>query len=142
MNSVISATTGVAYGAAGTPKSARFFQAADDLLRGAHKQLQNGDLELALEYGYRAALRIAGAICADSPTVMRRKRLPTSAWDKLALSGEREATWAKEFSAYSALRSRVASGVAAAPSEAAVRRFVARVETFRDSFLPGALLVA
>lgn len=143
MNSVISATTGATYGApsAGT-KAERFFAAADGLLGRARLELSRGSEDLALEYAYRAALRIAGAVCAMSPVIRRRKRLPTSAWDKLALTGSDGVAWAAELSSYSALRSRVASGIEDAPDPAAVRRFVGLVEEFHLSAQPGATLVA
>ncbi|WP_115686173.1 SAV_6107 family HEPN domain-containing protein [Corynebacterium senegalense] len=143
MNSIISATTGAAYGAvAGASKSSKFFAAADGLLGRASALAASGDYALALEYGYRAALRIAGAVCADSPVIRRRKRLPSSAWDKLALTGESGAAWAGELSRYSALRGRVASGIETAPDPETVRSFLRRVEEFYIASQPGATLVA
>ena len=62
----------------------------------AHDDFEAGRHDLAMENAYRAALRIAGARSAQSPVVRKRKRLPTNAWDKLALTGAAGADWAAE----------------------------------------------
>ncbi|WJY68410.1 SAV_6107 family HEPN domain-containing protein [Corynebacterium auris] len=137
MSSIISATT-----RSGVAKSGRFFAAADELLVRARAEASRGADDLALEYGYRAALRVAGAVCADSPALRKRKRLPSSAWEKLALTGEFGQAWARRLSAYSALRARVASGIADAPAPSLVRQFLEAVEDFYAAAQPGAMLVA
>ncbi|WP_291314254.1 SAV_6107 family HEPN domain-containing protein [Corynebacterium sp. UBA2622] len=143
MNTIISATTGAAYGApAGASKSGKFFSSADELLRRAHAEQAQGHGDLALEYAYRAALRVAGAVCAESPVVRKRKRLPSSAWEKLALTGESGTAWARRLSAYSAMRGRVASGIQPAPDPDTVEAFLAVVEDFYAASQPGITLVA
>lgn len=112
MSSVVSATTGAVYGA--TPTASRhdeFLESARVLLDDARVQFAAGSGDLAVESAYRAALRTAGAVIAGSATVAKRKRLPTSAWEKLALTGPRGKYWADTFSAFSRMRGRVASGI-------------------------------
>lgn len=116
MASVVSATTGAVYGAA--PAVSRhddFLLAASALLADAREQLDAGADDLALESAYRAALRTAGAAITQSDVVAKRKRLPTSAWEKLALTGPRGSYWAEKFSGYSRVRGRVASGIELRP---------------------------
>lgn len=123
MASVISATTGAVYGA--TPAASRhdeFLRAAALLLEDAREQLASGAVDLALESAYRAALRTAGAVVAESDVVAKRKRLPTSAWEKLALTGPRGAYWADTFSGFSRMRARVASGIELHPCADDVER--------------------
>ncbi|MHA2789368.1 SAV_6107 family HEPN domain-containing protein [Corynebacterium sp. S7] len=123
MNSVISATTGSVSGApTRVGKSGAFLSSAESLLHSAQTYLQEGKLDLALEYAYRAALRVAGAVNADSPVIRKRKRLPSSAWQRLALTGASGQKWATEFEQYSALRGRVASGIVTSPNRAVVER--------------------
>lgn len=131
MGSVVSATTGRAYGDFGAPRKAdTFLFAAESLLADAHKEFAAGHYDLALENAYRAALRVAGARSAQSVVLRKRKRLPTNAWDKLALTGEDGARWAQEFSAYSAQRGRVASGIEDNPSPVVVSGLIGAVEEF------------
>lgn len=137
--SVVSATTGDAYGA--TPKLTRyeaFASAAEVLLGQARQDFEVGSYDLALENAYRAALRTAGAFNAQSEVLRRRKRLPTSAWDKLALTGERGAEWAAIFSSYSALRGRVASGIELDPDRTVVGKLMADAEEFYQELVGGA----
>lgn len=125
MSSVVSATTGAVYGT--TPAVSRrdeFLAAAGPLLEDARDQLAAGAGDLALESAYRAALRTAGAVVAQSATVAKRKRLPTSAWEKLALTGPRGTYWANTFSDFSRIRGRVASGIELHPRTADVERLL------------------
>lgn len=138
MGSVVSATTGRAYGAgAKASRQASFFAAAAELLSSAQIELEAGRYDLALEYAYRAALRVAGARNAASPIVRKRKRLPTSAWDKLALTGDDGAAWARTFSSYSAARGRAASGIDSSPDPEMVTRLVGLAGEFYSDSLPG-----
>lgn len=131
MGSVVSATTGRAYGDFAAPRKAdTFLFAAEALLADAHKEFSAGHYDLALENAYRAALRIAGARNAQSAVLRKRKRLPTNAWDKLALTGDDGVRWAQEFSAYSAQRGRVASGIEDNPSPVVVSGLIGAVEEF------------
>lgn len=131
MNSVISATTGAAYGTAITvSRQEGFLDAARELLSDALEQECAGHFDVALESAYRAALRTAGAQVAASPAVGKRKRLPSSAWDKLKLTGERGAYWSSVFSSYSRMRGRVASGIDLQPSPVRVRELIRDAEKF------------
>ncbi len=131
MGSVVSATTGRTYGDAGAPRKAdAFLFAAETLLADAHKEFAAGHYDLALENAYRAALRIAGARNAQSAALRKRKRLPTNAWDKLALTGDEGVRWAQEFSVYSVQRGRVASGIEDNPSPVVVSNLIGAAEEF------------
>ncbi|SER37670.1 SAV_6107 family HEPN domain-containing protein [Corynebacterium cystitidis] len=142
MSSVISATTGTVMGAAshhgqGTKRVGSFLSAAESLLASASAHLGEGKCDLALEDAYRAALRVAGAVNASSPVIARRKRLPTSAWDKLSLTGEVGKGWAVQFKRYSALRGRVASGIVEHPPRADVVALLDLAYAFYDDAVFG-----
>lgn len=131
LNSVISSTTSKAYGSARRPsRRDTFLGSADSLLLAAHEEVEAGRLDLAMENAYRAALRIAGAVCAESEAVRKRKRLPSSAWDKLALTGADGEEWAARFKKYSSVRARVASGIEPHPDSKMVFELLAAVEEF------------
>ncbi|QPK78513.1 hypothetical protein G7Y31_08075 [Corynebacterium lizhenjunii] len=91
-------------------KRQRFLSQAHGLLFQARREAAAGDWPQALEFAYQAGLRTAGAWVADSP-VAKRKRLPSSAWDRLALVGAEAKGWAQRFRAYGTTRSRVMSGL-------------------------------
>ncbi|WJY97930.1 SAV_6107 family HEPN domain-containing protein [Corynebacterium fournieri] len=129
--SVISATTGAVYGqGARVSRADQFLAAAEGLISQAHDDFEAGRYDLAMENAYRAALRVAGARNSASPVVCKRKRLPTSAWDKLALTGLDGKRWAETFKRYSAQRGRVASGIETDPGAVVVHRLLADVEDF------------
>ncbi|MCQ9675655.1 SAV_6107 family HEPN domain-containing protein [Corynebacterium sp. BF-R-2] len=109
----------------------RFVGQALDLLADARKSAARGRLEDALEMAYRASLRAAGARVAAS-TVARRRRLPSSAWEQVALIGPADAQWAAEFKDYSRVRSRVASGLDPVPGEDAVYEYLALAARYVD----------
>lgn len=134
MGSVVSATTGRAYGAAVKQTRREAFEdAAEALLAQAREDFAARRYDLALENAYRSALRTAGAFNSESQELRKRKRLPTSAWDKLALTGNVGAAWASTFSAYSALRGRVASGIEPNPDRAVVATLIRQAgEFFRE----------
>lgn len=127
MGHVISATTRFSRA---TRDRERFLFHAHVLLREARASSAAGDAELALESAYQAALRAAGAKISVSSAVAKRKRLPSSAWDRLALTGDSGAGWAATFSAYSRLRSRVASGIEQDPDPHVVDGLIRQVEDF------------
>ncbi|MDN8593599.1 MULTISPECIES: SAV_6107 family HEPN domain-containing protein [unclassified Corynebacterium] len=128
---MISATTGAVYGATPAPsRHDEFLSSAHAHLNDAHDQLAAGTPDLALESAYRAALRTAGAAAAQSPVVAKRKRLPTSAWDKLALTGPRGKYWADTFSGFSRLRGRVASGIELRPRREEAERLLDLASSF------------
>lgn len=138
MASVMSATTGAVYGAgARSGRAEQFLSAAEGLISQAHDDFEAGRYDLAMENAYRAALRVAGARNAASSILRKRKRLPTSAWDKLALTGVDGARWAKVFQAYSAQRGRVASGIESDPGAEVVHRLLADAEDFYGATLGG-----
>lgn len=139
MNSVISATTGAAYGAvpAGLGSDARggarveeFLNSARTLLAEANEHMAREEFDLALESAYRSALRTAGAAVAMSAVVKKRKRVPTSAWDKLRLTGVRGVLWADRLSVYSRIRGRVASGIELKPAKSIVSALVQDASAF------------
>ncbi|MGP6172795.1 SAV_6107 family HEPN domain-containing protein [Corynebacterium sp. A21] len=88
-----------------------------------------GKVDLALEYSYQAALRVAGARIADSP-VARRKRKPTDAWGQLRLVDESGIRWAGIFEGYSRFRSRVSSGIERDPDPRIVAELMSHSEAF------------
>lgn len=138
MGSIMSATTGAVYGAgARVGRVEQFLTAAEGLLSQAHDDFEEGRHDLAMENAYRAALRVAGARNAASPIVRKRKRLPTSAWDKLALTGVDGARWAKVFQHYSAQRGRVASGIESDPGAQVVHQLLSDTEDFYRATLVG-----
>lgn len=110
----------------------RFVVQALDLLAGARASAARGRFEDALEMAYRASLRAAGARVAAS-SVSRRRRLPTSAWEQVALIGPADAQWAAEFKDYSRVRSRVASGMDPVPNEDAVYEYLALAARYVDA---------
>lgn len=110
----------------------RFVGQALDLLATARRSAAQGRFDDALEMAYRASLRAAGARVAAS-TVSRRRRLPTSAWDQVALIGPADAQWAAEFKDYSRVRSRVASGMDPVPGEDAVYEYLALAARYVDA---------
>ena len=134
MGEVISATTRFARQGG---KSVEFLSKARVLLAEAQQCRQEGDLVLALEYAYQAALRTAGAVFASSPEAAR-KRPPRGAWERLRLVGDEAADWADELSTYSRVRSRAASGLDVALSDGMVDKFMARVGEFLSEGEEGA----
>ncbi|APT85098.1 hypothetical protein CAQU_08480 [Corynebacterium aquilae DSM 44791] len=98
---------------AGTRSRSResFLESADALLEQALAARASQDLATALEYAYQAGLRTAGARIASSPVIAARKRLPSGAWEQLALVGAESAAWAEKLGSFSRIRSRVASGI-------------------------------
>ena len=143
IGSVVSATTGAVYGrGARVSRADQFLAAAEELIGLAHDDFEAGHHDMAMENAYRAALRVAGARNAASPIVRKRKRLPTSAWDKLALTGDDGAHWAAVFKRYSAQRGRVASGIETDPGAAVVYRLLAHAEEFYQSTRAGEVPMA
>lgn len=109
MAQIISATTKFA-GAGMSAKRQRFLSQAADLLYRARQAAAAQDFDEALELSYQAALRTAGAWVAGSP-VASRKRLPSSAWDRLELVGPDARAWVDRLRRYSRQRSRVITGL-------------------------------
>lgn len=140
MGSIVSATTGKAYGAAAMSSRAdAFLDAAEVLLVQAQEDFAAGRYDLAMENAYRAALRTAGAYCAGSAEIRKRKRLPTNAWKKLALAGKEGEAWSRTFSAFSALRGRVASGIELDPEADVVGELLGNAEAFYRELRPEAV---
>lgn len=138
MSSILSATTNSVAGS--TSRRSRrdaFFQSAHELLASARADIERGAFDAAMENAYRAALRVAGAVNADSPVIQKRKRLPTSAWQKLALTSEGGKRWAETFSAFSVQRGRVASGIETHPDAGTVKKLAGLAEAFLAESLPG-----
>lgn len=131
MAQVISATAQFkrSRAAAGAFKRDRFLTQAGDLLSQARAMAAAERWDQALEFAYQAGLRTAGARIADS-AVSKRRRLPSSAWEQLAMVGASEKDWAERFRGYSRLRSRVASGLDGAPDEEVVVKLMALAAEF------------
>ncbi|MBI9000870.1 SAV_6107 family HEPN domain-containing protein [Corynebacterium sp. CCM 9185] len=128
MSNVISATT--RFNRAGG-RRAEYLRRAAVLLAEARAQQSAGVHDAAVEEGYRAALRTAGALVVDSP-VSRKRRRPSSAWDQLSLVDADGARWAARMSRYSRLRDRAM--YAAGPLDAGVvEEFLAEVGKFIDA---------
>ncbi|MEZ2120927.1 MULTISPECIES: SAV_6107 family HEPN domain-containing protein [unclassified Corynebacterium] len=108
----------------------KFLRRAVLLLSEARSQQERGVLDAAVEEGYRAALRTAGALVANS-SVSRRRRLPSSAWDQLSLVDAECACWAARLSRYSGLRNR-AMCVTGFLDGAVVDKFLNEVGEFID----------
>ncbi len=124
---IISATT---RGMAGQVKRDRFLFSARALLDDARGHLAAGETGLALESAYQAALRTAGARIAASAKIAKRRRLPASAWEKLAIVDADGAVRAEQFSKYSSTRSRIISGIDPDPQAGLVAEFLRLVEEF------------
>ncbi|MDO5453488.1 MAG: SAV_6107 family HEPN domain-containing protein [Corynebacterium sp.] len=127
MAQIISATTRV--GRRVSARDRHLFAARTSLDR-ARAHFSRNEAGLALENAYLAALRTAGARIAVSEVLAKRKRLPSSAWDKLALVDGAGCARAQEFSRYSAWRSRVGSGIERDPDVGLVGDLLARAEAF------------
>lgn len=125
-----SRTTGRFTGKQGA-KRAHFLFQARELLDQARSYAAEGRFDQALEVAYQSALRTAGARVAVS-VASRRRRLPTSAWDRLALIGAEEKQWAEAFKSYSRTRARVASGLDATPDEEYVYGLMQQAAQFLD----------
>lgn len=126
MAQVISATTRFALGGG---KRAEFLAKARTLLSQSEQHFRAGEIDLALEYAYQAALRVAGARIADSPVAQRRRK-PSGAWAQLRLvdvEGQRQAA---VFERYSRFRSQVSSGIERDPDPARVAEVTAEAKAF------------
>ena len=130
MAQIISATRTRSAGRA-SGKRARFLFQARELLDAARGYAAEGRFDQALEVAYQSALRTAGARVAAS-AVARRRRLPSSAWDRLALVGVEEKWWAESFKGYSRTRARVASGLDEVPGGDFVYGLMQRAAQFLD----------
>lgn len=117
-------------------KAKRFLASAHQLMNDARAHLFAEEADLAFESAYQAALRAAGACVAQSP-VGKRKRLPTSAWDRLSLVGAQGADWASVFSKYSRTRAKLLNGQTVQITEREIRDFVAQVAVFVDEVAYG-----
>ena len=138
MNSIVSATTSsIAGSGMRVGRRETFLSAAYELLAQAREEYDRGAFDLALESAYRAALRVAGAVNSVSPVIRKRKRLPTSAWERLALTSDSGKDWATSFAAFSALRGRVASGIETDPNPETVRALMELAEDFLGEAIPG-----
>lgn len=137
MGSVVSATLNATQSKnAWSAKSEQFYAAAEHYLAQAHAHFEDGIYDIALEDAYRAALKVAGAVCLESTVIQKRKRLPSSAWEKLQLTGARGKYWAAVFRRYSPLRGRVASGIVHLPDADTVVSLLADVERFYGEVRP------
>lgn len=126
MAQVISATTRFTHQGG---KRAEFLAKAQLLLEQSREHFSAGEVDLALEYAYQAALRVAGARIAESP-VARRKRKPTDAWGQLRLVDADGVRQAETFERYSRFRSRVSSGIERDPAPESVTEVMEKAAAF------------
>ena len=104
MAQVISATTKFAQRAHATgrrhqdglAKHYTFLAKSEDLLTRARAAAADDRFNDAVELAYQAGLRAAGAWIAVT-AVGKRKRVPSSAWDQLALVGGQDASGRRNF---------------------------------------------
>ncbi|AZA08917.1 SAV_6107 family HEPN domain-containing protein [Corynebacterium pseudopelargi] len=128
MNTVISATTG--YQRPG--KAGQLLDQSAALQREAAAMLERGDNTVALEYAYRAALRVAGAWVSQTP-IARRVRKPKGVWAQLELTGNAGQAWAQEFQRWSTLRARASMGLEVDIDAAKVRALMSLVGDFTQA---------
>lgn len=134
MATVVSATTR-ALGGAGS-KQAAFIRRASILLRDAVREYGQGNYVDAMELGYQAALRTAGAYIAGT-SVAKRRRLPAGAWSRVALAGGDGAAWASSFAPFSKNRSRLISGLDNEVDPALVADLIELTQHFLDEVESG-----
>ena len=120
----------------GGAKRDRFLRQARDLIASARTFAAEDRLDQALELAYQAGLRTAGARVAVSP-VAKRRRLPSSAWEQLSLVSAADKEWAEEFSRYSRIRSRLASGLEDTPPTEVVFAVLELAARFVDATVVG-----
>lgn len=131
MTHIISATA--KYARSGhSGKRLHFLFQSYELLQRARLEAAAGHCEEAFEYAYQAALRGAGSWVAGTP-VSQRRRLPSSAWDRLALTGIEGRRWSGKLRAYSRQRSRLITGLDDAVDMEAVLRLISVVAEFLDA---------
>lgn len=128
MNSAVVSATTPCQGRSAAKRDA-FLSKANVLLGAARRELDVGRSDQALELACQAALRTAGARIATS-SVAVRKRKPRGAWAQLELVDADGAAQARQFAAYSRLRSRVMNGISEAPATDTVAELLDAVETF------------
>ena len=113
----------------GLAKHVAFLAKAEDLLSRARAAAADDRFNDSVELAYQAGLRAAGAWIAVPP-VGKRKRVPSSAWDQLALIGGPAREWAQEFRGYSRLRSRLVTGLEDAADPDVALRLLETAATF------------
>ncbi len=106
---------------------------AHGFLHAAYSSFSQQDYGQALECAYLSALRTAGAVTAVSPAIRKRKRLPSSAWERLRLTGVEGKQWAEKFVGFSSLRGHVASGIVTHVPPARVWDLITYAQGFLDS---------
>lgn len=87
-----------------------FLMKAHSLMDQATAQRERGEYAHAFESAYQAALRTAGARIEEAG-VRRRRRVPSGAWQRLALDDARGQYWAGIFQEFSPIRQRLMAGV-------------------------------
>ncbi|MCF4006274.1 hypothetical protein L1O03_03655 [Corynebacterium uropygiale] len=104
---------------------------AHSLLEQAEAQREQGDYAHAFESAYQAALRTAGSRIEEAG-LRRRRRVPSGAWQRLALIDERGAYWAEVFRRFSSTRQRLMAGVRGIDDPRRLDELLARVGEFLD----------
>ncbi|MBC3185212.1 hypothetical protein H7347_01245 [Corynebacterium sp. zg-331] len=135
MAQIISATAVAAYRGRGRAERSSglgrgdFMDKADVLLSQALAESAAGRDGEAFESAYRCALRVAGAVLADTP-VVRRRRAPVGAWARLRAVNDRGRYWAEQFEAFSRLRSRWNSGLESRIEERVAQQLIDLASAF------------
>lgn len=107
-----------------SPQAVSFLGRAEALLR----QARAASPEERIEFSYQAALRVAGAVLAESPG--RRRKADASAWARLKRHAPAYAGWAGRFEAVSRLREDLLLGLARNPGELEARRLQSMASDF------------
>lgn len=110
-------------------KRGHFLSQAHLLLSQAQHAVAVGKDVEAFEFAYQAALRTAGAWVAES-AVSKRRKLPSSAWERLELVGPVAREWAGEFKGLSRRRSRLMNGLDSEVSSEEVKALIERAIAF------------
>lgn len=118
MSNVVSATFYRADGRRGD-----FLARAYGLLNQAHDYFQAGDGLLAIDAGYQAALRAAGARLVGTSTRL-------GAWERLRRIDAAGARQAAEFSCWSSVRARAIMGLSSGKTMLEIHDFLDRVACF------------
>ena len=110
-----------------------FLEKAEALVVAAEREWAEGNLNDALEFGYQAALRLAGSrVVAKKEGKKSRRCSGVTAWERFASVDALGADQAATFSGFSGVRSRVLNRIESEASEDTVRALLSAVRNFLD----------
>ena len=128
---VVSATTRfLRHGTGHCDPVVDYLDKASALLKEGYRCLAGGDLEGALEAGYQAVLRTAGARVAATSTDRKRRPIAGSVWDKLRKIDAAGIAQAEQFERFARTRSRLVMGVPVLISGGLVKELLIAAEGF------------